>query len=356
MIVLVTFFVRTEYEICQLWNKGVGGFESEVIDLVNVERAAEGLPPLSYDASLASAAGDHSEDMGLQNYFNQTGLDGRSACDRITDAGYNWNYCGENIAAGSDQSVIEGATVTLDGSQSSDPNDAIVTYQWAQTDGPAIAISDENAVRPTFVAAPITADATVVFQLTVTDSGGDSDSDTVEINITENGIQSFPVYFIALETTTLSVLGLKPDNNSHLVSLQSIDPESDDIAHRDGMPQNMIYGLVDFKIKVAIPGSSATVTVLLPEPMPQGYRWYKYSQSQGWSDYSTNVSLNGDRTQLSITLVDGGTGDDDGQQNGIIVDPSAMGSALNVSGSSGSGGGGGCFIDTLSNHFMPFFF
>ena len=33
-------------------------FESEVIDLVNVERAAEGLPPLSYNARLAAAVLD----------------------------------------------------------------------------------------------------------------------------------------------------------------------------------------------------------------------------------------------------------------------------------------------------------
>ncbi len=471
------------------------GFESEVIDLVNVERAAEGLPPLSYDASLGAAARGHSEDMGLQNYFSHMGLDGRTACGRITDAGYTWNYCGENIAAGqptpedvidtwmasdghranilnpsfcdigvgyayvansayghywtqnfgrrsglsscpetatymftatagmggsiapqgsfsidqgsditftitpdvghsvaavlvdgaavdiattytfdnissnhtiavsfavnqlpptadagADQSVVESATVALDGSQSMDPNDAVVTYEWTQTGGPSMVLSDANAVRPTFVAAPITADATVVFQLTVHDSGGDSDSDTVEIDITENSFQSVPDDAIAFQTTTNSVLGLKSDDDSDLVSLQPVDPNGEDIMNRNGMPQNIIYGLMDFKIKVDIPGSSTKITVLLPEPMPQGYKWYKYSQSQGWYDYSENVALNVDRTQLSITLVDGGTGDDDGQQNGIIVDPSGLGAAPAGSGSSG-GGGGGCFINTLGDNF-----
>jgi hypothetical protein len=70
-----------------------------------------------------------------------------------------------------------------------------------------------------------------------------------------------------------------------------------------------------------------------------------------WVDYSSNVTISGDRTQLSITLVDGGTGDDDGQQNGIIVDPSGLGLAPagSNSGSSG-GGGGGCFIGTLDGN------
>ena len=95
--------------------------------------------------------------------------------------------------------------------------------------------------------------------------------------------------------------------------------------------------------------------IFLPEPMPQGYKWYKYSQSQGWYDYSANITLSGDRTQLSITRVDGGTGDDDGQQNGIIADPSGLGLAPTGSGSGssgdGGGGGGGCFIGALDENF-----
>ena len=75
-------------------------FESEVIDLVNVERSAQGLHPLSYDHQLAAAARNHSEDMGLQDYFSHTSLDGRTVPERITAAGYAYNTYGENIAGG----------------------------------------------------------------------------------------------------------------------------------------------------------------------------------------------------------------------------------------------------------------
>ena len=212
-------------------------------------------------------------------------------------------------------------------------------------------MSDESAVKPTFVVAPITEDATVVFQLTVSDSGGLSDSDTVDITIKENGIHDLPDDVITFPSTATKVMGLKTGSGAVLVSLYPVDPASDILGNRNGMPESMIYGLIDFKIKVEPPGSSATVTIFLPESVPQDYKWYKYSQNRGWYDYSANVAFNSERNQLSLTLVDGGTGDDDGEQNGIIEDPSGFGVApddnSNNGSSSGGGSGGGCFIDTL---------
>ena len=75
-------------------------FESEVIELVNVEREALNLHPLSYSEELTVAARRHAQDMGDQNYFNHTSLDGREFYERIIDAGYDYRNCGENIAAG----------------------------------------------------------------------------------------------------------------------------------------------------------------------------------------------------------------------------------------------------------------
>jgi hypothetical protein len=75
-------------------------FESEVIELVNVEREARNLHPLGYSEELTVAARRHSQDMGDQNYFDHTSLDGRTFYERIADAGYDYQTCGENIAAG----------------------------------------------------------------------------------------------------------------------------------------------------------------------------------------------------------------------------------------------------------------
>ena len=89
---------------------GQADFESDVFDLVNDERAAQGLDPLGYNTCLADAARDHSEDMGVNEYFSHTSQDGRSPGDRIAAAGYAWLAYGENIAAGypTPQAVMEG--------------------------------------------------------------------------------------------------------------------------------------------------------------------------------------------------------------------------------------------------------
>jgi len=59
--------------------------------------------------------------------------------------------------------------------------------------------------------------------------------------------------------------------------------------------------------------------------------------------------FNDDRTQVTLTLIDDGAGDDDGVANGTIVDPSGLGSDPG-GGDSGSGGssGGGCFVATAA--------
>lgn len=82
--------------------------ENEVLYLMNLEREAVGLQPYTWDERLFEAARGHSVDMANQGYFSHTSLDGRTFSQRITNAGYIWNTCGENIAYGysSPQAVV----------------------------------------------------------------------------------------------------------------------------------------------------------------------------------------------------------------------------------------------------------
>ena len=98
-----------------------------------------------------------------------------------------------NADAGEDQTARPRATVTLDGSGSSDPGKEALTYHWDQDFGsaggaladPGITLSDNTSVRPTFTA-PDLIDSTprvLTFNLTVKDTFGSTDTDSVTIRV-----------------------------------------------------------------------------------------------------------------------------------------------------------------------------
>ncbi len=89
--------------------------------------------------------------------------------------------------AGPTQTVIAGQTVTLDASQSSDPEETPLTFSWRQTAGPSVPLSDATAVRPTFVAPAIgEGSAALAFELRVTDAGGLTATALALVNVSTN--------------------------------------------------------------------------------------------------------------------------------------------------------------------------
>jgi len=93
--------------------------------------------------------------------------------------------------AGNNQIVAISATVTLNGSASSDPDGHYpLSYRWAQSGGPAACFTPDLSVT-TFIAPP--SETVLTFTLGVTDSSGMSDSVPDEVVITV-GATIFHIY------------------------------------------------------------------------------------------------------------------------------------------------------------------
>ncbi|MGI9202824.1 MAG: Calx-beta domain-containing protein, partial [Woeseiaceae bacterium] len=86
---------------------------------------------------------------------------------------------------GASQTRASGSQVTLDGSQSSDPNNDILNFAWTQTGGPAVTLGGADTGIATFTAPTLTSDALLQFQLTVTDPGGLSNAAATTITVTQ---------------------------------------------------------------------------------------------------------------------------------------------------------------------------
>ncbi len=74
--------------------------ESEVLDLINQERARHGCGALSVNARLSAAAEGHAVAMANKNFFGHKGPNGSTLRSRSNAAGYRGGALAENIAAG----------------------------------------------------------------------------------------------------------------------------------------------------------------------------------------------------------------------------------------------------------------
>lgn len=73
--------------------------QGQIATLLNSQRAAQGLGPLSEDANLSRAARAHAQDMVTQGYFSHVGQNGSSFVQRAQASGYAC-VAAENIAQG----------------------------------------------------------------------------------------------------------------------------------------------------------------------------------------------------------------------------------------------------------------
>ncbi len=74
----------------------VAGFPADIFRLINEQRAAYGLAPLAWNATLARAAQLHADDCYARGWCGHTGSDGSTMKERIIRQGYDpvrWSEC-----------------------------------------------------------------------------------------------------------------------------------------------------------------------------------------------------------------------------------------------------------------------
>jgi hypothetical protein len=155
-------------------------------------------------------------------------------------------------------------------------------------------------------------------------------------------------------TTQIGVSIRDSQTVQSIAAIESENPDDlDEDSGADGRPESMPFGLLNFKLIVDFPGDEAVVTIYLSEPAPADMIWYKFDPvNKWWEDYSDYIEFSDDRQSAYLSLIDGGFGDADGLENGVIIDPIGLGSpvaTLSSSGGGGSSSSAGCFIST-ANH------
>jgi len=79
-------------------SSGVNAEEQQEFNLLNADRAANGLPNLRLNTQLTSLAEYYAQDMINRSFFSHTNPEGQSPFDRMRLHGISYGYAGENLA------------------------------------------------------------------------------------------------------------------------------------------------------------------------------------------------------------------------------------------------------------------
>ena len=158
------------------------------------------------------------------------------------------------------------------------------------------------------------------------DHDGVMDREQTDIKCVATGIGGFQIGISIRESV----------NVDSIVSIESENPEDGDpISQFLEGPNFLAFGLIHFKLIVNEPGDEVVVKIFLSKAAYEDGFWYKYNPAKDeWLDYSDYTDFSADRFEVDLTIRDGGFGDADGVENGIIVDPLALRTAVDHNSSS----------------------
>jgi hypothetical protein len=169
--------------------------------------------------------------------------------------------------AGPDQIGVPAGTITLNGSNSHDPNGEPLTFQWVQETGPAVALSAPTSPITTFGAGPGLA---YTFRLTVRNT--DNQSASARVRVTTMALQRVQIQFFIADPTTIT--GGQQTKLSWKISnadSATISPGVGSVNAQSGSFQvspssNTTYTLT---AKNANSTDTATATVTVQQPLPK---------------------------------------------------------------------------------------
>ena len=208
--------------------------------------------------------------------------------------------------AGMDQKVGEGRTVTLNGSNSDDPDGTITSFQWEQVSGKnQVDLKPPDGEETTFTAPAVDAEGDVMtFRLTVKDNDGLVNSDTVSVTVY---LPEAPVADAGPDQSVTEGRAVTLDGSN------SYDPNGTNIAAQ----WEQLTGSTQVDLNTS---TDLETTFTAPA-----------------------VDANGDELTFKLTINDGDglTSEDEVK---VTITPDLV-SATSSNG--GSSGGGGCFIQAV---------
>ena len=127
------------------------------------------------------------------------------------------------------------------------------------------------------------------------------------------------------------------NSGGNLANVNTVTPD-DESVNQTGRPEGYDFpaGLVSFEITGLTPGETVEIVLTYPEELPADAKYYKVGPD-GFAVFA-GAEISGDT--VTLTLTDGGDGDQDLAVDGVIRDPGGVAVAADEEPLDSSGGGG----------------
>ena len=255
------------------FSRGFTAYEARVGDEVTATRVTVVASPAAATTTLSIAPADADASSaghqvalaaGVNTISVRVSAPAPSTVDKtytiaVTRAATPANHA-PTVAAGADQTVTEGATVTLRGG-GTDPEGAALAYFWQQRAGAPVRLDNPSAQNPTFVAPNLLATSTLTFALTVSDGLQNSVTPDL-VDVTVGADNDAPIAHAGFDLTAAY------DAKVTLDGTRSSDPENQTLSswswtQTDGVPTVRLTGGTERQATFRTPRVDTTLTFAL---------------------------------------------------------------------------------------------